>query len=537
MSAGGSAPFDNTAKGWTEMCKQYQDKAKTTRMGIPILYGVDAVHGHNNLDGAVIFPHNIGLGAANDTALMTQIGNVTAKELRATGVNWNFAPCIAVGTDERWGRTYESYGENVNLVSKLAVPYIKALQSYGVTACAKHYVADGATKWGTGDNGFKIDRGNAVISEKELRDKYLPAYRDAIKAGVKSVMVSYSSVNGVKNHANKYLIQKVLKDELGFKGFVVSDYEAIHEIKAKDFHGQVVTAINSGIDMLMEPNIWQQTIDEIKDAVKKGEIKQERINDAAGRILKVKLEMKVFQNPLGNQKSASEGIGSKSSKDIARKAVRESLVLLKNKNNILPIKKGVKVFITGPAANDMGVQCGGWTKTWQGDIDANNGTKCVKGTTILEGFQKMAKQNGGTIITDVKQAKKAQAAVVVIGERPYAEGAGDDESLGLYDGTALGKNEEALKTAKATGLPVIVILVSGRPRIVTNEINNWAAFVEAWLPGSEGDGVAEVLYGKYNFSGKLPVTWAKSVTQIPINVGSMDKKTPLFQFGFGLRYK
>ncbi|MDP4182170.1 MAG: glycoside hydrolase family 3 protein [Bacillota bacterium] len=533
FSGADSYPGDNKKEDWIDMCKKYQDAAMSTRLGIPIMFGIDAIHGHNAVNGTVIFPHNIGLGAAGDTELMSEIAGVTASEMIATGVNWDFGPCIAVARDERWGRTLESYSEDPKLVSKLLVPFIKTMQDkYGITATAKHYAADGGTGWNTEYN--HIDRLDANISEEELRKIHIAGYEKAVKAGVKTVMVSFSSWNGVCNHENKYLIQDVLKGELGFKGFVVSDYEGIHMIMKDNLYDQVVAAVNAGIDMLMEPMHWKETIDAIKEAVNKGDIKEERINDAVRRILRVKLEMGLFEKPLGNQNLAAKELGSSKNREIAKKAVRESLVLLKNKNNILPLKKGAKIFVTGPAADNVGIQCGGWTVSWQGGMD-NNGIKWTQGSTILEGFKKIAEKNGGTIITDEKEAKNADVAVVVIGEKPYAEYEGDDGDLGLYNGLALDGNQKALETAKATGLPVVTILVSGRPRIVTDEIKDWDAFVAAWLPGSEGDAVAEVLYGKYPFTGKLSFTWPADVKQLPINVGDKSGKIPLFPYGFGLK--
>ncbi len=534
LSGGGSYPGTNTMEDWIDMCKEYQDAAMSTRLGIPIIYGVDAVHGHNTVYGAVVFPHNIGLGAAGDPELMKEIADITSREMIATGVNWNFAPCIAVARDERWGRTYESYSENPDLVGKLLVPYIKTMQDeYGIAATAKHYAADGGTGWNTGDGTHAIDQGDAEISEEELRKIHVLGYEKAVKAGVKTVMVSFSSWNEVKNHENKYLIQDVLKGELGFKGFVISDYEALHQLKEEDFHSQVVASVNAGVDMFMEANHWRETIDEIKKAAKKGEIKEQRINDAVRRILRVKLEMGLFEKPLGNRDLAVKKLGSAESREIAKKAVRESLVLLKNKDNILPLKKGAKIFVTGPAADNVGVQCGGWTVSWQGGTDFNR-IKWTEGSTILDGFRKIALENGGTIITDKKDAKNADVAVVVIGEKPYAEYIGDDGDLGLFNGMAMYDNENAMEEAESTGLPVITILVSGRPRIVTDEINNWDAFVAAWLPGSEGDAVAEVLYGKYPFTGKLSFTWPADVKQLPINVDDGSGKKPLFPYGFGL---
>lgn len=534
FSGGGSAPGKNSKEDWIKMNNDYQKAAKETRLAIPVIYGVDAVHGHNTVDGAVVFPHNIGLGAAKDTELMKKIGTVTAKEMLTTGVNWNFAPCIAVSRDERWGRTYESYGEDPELVSKLLVPYIEGLQENGVIACAKHYAGDGGTMWGTGDSGYSIDQGETKVSEEEFEKIHLSVYEEAVKAGVKTVMVSFSSFEGIKMHEHKYLVQDVLKGRMGFKGFVVSDWEGVHQIKGKNFYQQLVSAVNAGVDMFMEPMKWKDCYNNLREAVEKGDISQERLDDAVGRILTVKIEMGVLENPLGYQSLAAQELGMDENIEIAREAVRKSMVLLKN-NNVLPLKKDAKIFITGPGADNVGLQCGGWTKTWQGESDSGK-DRLMRGTTILDGFKKIAQDNGGNIITDSKKAKDADVTVLVLAEKPYAEGPGDDGNLGLYEGLAHDKNKKAIEEAKKAGHPIITILLSGRPRIITDEIGDWDAFVAAWLPGTEGDAVADVLYGDYNFSGKLPVTWPKSVEQIPINNDDLGGKEPLFNFGFGLEY-
>ncbi|NLP14474.1 MAG: glycoside hydrolase family 3 protein [Clostridium sp.] len=529
FSGGGNAPSPNIQESWLKMCENYQETAMSTRLGIPIIYGVDAVHGHNTLPDAVIFPHNIGLGAAANPELMAEIGRVTASEMIATGVNWNFAPCVAVVRDQRWGRTYESFGENPELVNMLSIPYIKAMQDeYKVAATTKHYVADGAAKWGTGEGDRLIDQGDAQISEEELRKIHLPVYEEAVKAGVKTVMASFSSWNGVKMHENQYLIQDILKGELGFEGFVISDYEAVHQLSGKNLYSQLVASVNAGVDMFMEPMHWRECITNIKKAVEKGDITEERINDAVSRILKVKFEMDLFNNPVGSRQLAADTLGNKENREIARKAVRESLVLLKNERSVLPLRKNAKIFVSGPAADNVGIQCGGWTKTWQGGRD--NSSKWVKGSTILDGFKKIAEENGGTIYTDPDDIYKADVAVVVIGEKPYAEFEGDEEKLDLYSSMALEGNKEALEHVKKVRIPVVVILVSGRARIVTEEIDGWNAFVAAWLPGSEGDAVAEVLYGDYEFKGKLPITWPSDEENL-----KPGDRSCLFPYGFGFK--
>ncbi len=536
LSGGGSTPGANTQKDWLDMMREYQKASAETRLGIPLLYGVDAVHGHNNVLGAVVFPHNIGLGAANDPSLMSEIGKATAMEVAATGARWDFAPVLAPVGDIRWGRTYEGFSASADRVAALAIPYLKAICETGLAATAKHFIGDGATVWRTGDSNYPIDQGDARMSEQVLRKTYLPLYEKAVKAGVKTVMISFSSWNGMKNHENRYLITDVLKGELGFKGFTVSDWEAIHQIDAPGLHGQVVKAVNAGIDMLMEPDHWLDCHAELVKSVKSGEIPLSRIDDAVTRILTVKLEIGLLKEPLGTSADTATPLGSPEVRAVARKAVQESLVLLKNERNQLPLKKSATLFMTGPALNDMGVQCGGWTRSWQGGMDAG-GEKWVPGTTILEGFQAIASKNGGSIVTDASKAEKADVAVAVLGEVPYAEGKGDDATLGLTDGMAHPGNQAALEAAKATGLPVVVILVSGRPRLVGRELDKWQGFVAAWLPGSEGEGVADVLYGDAVFKGTLPFVWPAVIGQADTKTPGQSQNSPLFPLDFGMKYR
>lgn len=530
LSGGGSTPGSDLAEDWIAMMKSYTSSANSTRLQIPIIYGADAVHGHNLIYGATIFPHNIALGAANDPDLMKKIAAVTGSEMLSTGITWTFAPCVAVAKDPRWGRYYESYSEDPTLVSKLSIPLLTALQNnYHIAATVKHYAADGGTMWGTGDSGYSIDQGNAEISQDVMQKEFLAPYEAAVKAGVKTVMVSFSSWNGLKNHENKHLIQDILKDKMGFKGYVVSDWEGIHQLKGRDFYHQVVAGVNAGIDMLMEPNVWQDTITNLKKAVKNGDIKTSRIDDAVYRILKVKFELGLFENPLGDRTKLKSPLGTANNRNVARQAVRESLVLLKNKNKVLPLKKNGKIFITGPAATSIGLQCGGWTIDWQGN------QRLQEGTSILNGFMNIAAKNGGEIIRDVKKIKQASVAVVVMGENSYAEGMGDDGDLSLTSGMGNMSNLDDMDAIKQAGIPVVVVLLSGRPRIVTDKIGTWDSFVEAWLPGTEGEGISDVLYGDYDFRGKLPVNWPKSVVGLPLKDG--DKGNILFPRGFGLTIK
>lgn len=534
LSGGGNSPGDKSISAWDDMIVEYQRAAGSTRLGIPIIYGVDAVHGMAKFKDAVVFPHNSGLGAANDPSLMGEIGKYTAKEMLFCNVTWNFAPCVAVAQDIRWGRTYESYSQDSQRVTNLATPYSESLQLNGIIACAKHFFGDGATVWGTGDSGYYIDRGNVISTSDTELQKFLDPYIAAINSGVRSIMVSFNSINGVKMHENTPWVQKWLKDDMGFTGFVVSDWAGLQQINASDYHQQVVKAVNAGIDMLMEPDLWRQALTELKSAVNNGEINPDRIDDAVSRILRVKFENGLFDMDFGSNGTVDSTLSE--AKQVARKAVSESLVLLKNDNKILPLKKNAKLIILGRAANDMPIQCGGWTMDWQG-MEMGNDQKLISGTTILKGFQETAARNSGSISTDINDAKDADTIILVLGEKPHAEGPGDDGSLNLYDGMADPLNREAIEQAKATGLPIITILVSARPRIVTEELNSWNAFVMAWLPGSEGGGVADVLYGYTEFSGTLPFTWPKSTDYFNTDSsGEFNQNEVLFNYDYGMSY-
>lgn len=537
FASGGSTPDENTIAGWRTMIDQYKATAKKTRLAIPLIFAVDAVHGNNTMKDTVIFPHNIGLGASGDTELVSKIANSTATELKAAGIDWTFSPCVAVSNDLRWGRTYESFSENTDLVSVMSIPYIKTLQKNGIIACAKHYVADGAVEFGTGDSGYLIDQGNVTINQKDLNDYYICVYKEAVKAGVKTIMVSYSSVNNTKNHTNRELIQDTLKDDIGFTGIVISDYEGIHQLNGDTTYTKVVNAVNAGIDIIMESSMWKECYDALLQAVDNNEIKIKRINDAVSRILRVKMEMGKFDE-LEETKSSEVILRNANKKQLAQEAVAKSLVLLKNDNNILPLSNKKTVAVIGPASDNIGVQCGGWTKTWQGGKDDENIGRWMNGTTILDGFKEIASKNGTDIITDPTKLKDADVVVAVLGEYPYAEGKGDDDSLSLVKGTVLDENEDTLKAAYASKKPIVVVLLSGRPRIVTDEINKWAGFIEAWLPGTEGAVIANMLYGEHKFTGRLPISWPKNKKQLPITLNNQaDSNLPLFSYGYGLDIK
>jgi beta-glucosidase len=523
LSGGGSAPSPNTPTSWANMYDGFQNAALATPLGIPLIYGADAVHGHNNVVGATIFPHNIGLGATRDPALVQAIGRVVAEEVAGTGIDWDFAPCLCVARNDRWGRTYESFGELPELPSQMAT-IITGLQTGtpAVLATAKHYVGDGGTTNGT-------DQGNTELTEAQLRAIHLPPFQAAVQRKVGSVMISYSSWNGTKLHGHQYLISTVLKGELGFAGFVVSDWNGIDQIDgAPGFTAtEVRTAINAGIDMVMVPAAWQGFISLLRAEVQAGRVTMARIDDANRRILTKKFELGLFEHPL-TDRSWTSSVGSSAHRTLARQAVRESQVLLKNAGTVLPLARdNNRVFVAGKNADNIGHQSGGWTISWQGGSGA-----ITPGTTILQGIRNTV----GPTTTVTYNATGAginntyRAAIAVIGETPYAEGAGDRPgSMGL-DATDI----STLNTLRAAGVPVVVVLVSGRPLDIAAQLPSWDALVAAWLPGTEGQGVADVLFGVAQPTGKLPMTWMSSVSQQPINDG--DGKPPLFPYGFGLGY-
>ncbi len=527
LSGGGGYPDEgNTPEAWRDMVRRYQDAALNSRLGIPLLYGVDAVHGHNNMAGAVIFPHNIGLGAANDPELMTRIGQATANEIIATGIYWNYAPVLAVPQDIRWGRTYEAFGQDVELVSTLASAYIGGLQGESlddpltVLTTPKHFVGDGGAAWGTGSNDYMIDQGDMQVDEETLRAIHLPPYQAAIDAGAQSIMVSFSSWNGTKMHGNSYLITDILKGEMGFEGFVVSDWAGIDQVDP-DYYTAVVTAINAGIDLNMVPYDYNRFISVMLQAVEQGDITQDRIDDAVRRILTVKFDLGLFEYPYGHDELL-DYVGGREHRALARQAVGESLVLLKNDDNILPLAVDTPtISVAGQAADDIGIQSGGWTIEWQGAVG-----DITPGTTILEAIQNTVSDDTGVVYGSDLAGTEADACIAVIGEHPYAEGQGDDAVLRLSDDDINLLDNMAEHCNK-----VIVVLISGRPLIITDHIDNWDAVVAAWLPGTEGQGVADGLFGVTPINGKLSFEWPASIEQLPL--GSSDEE-PLFPMGYGL---
>jgi beta-glucosidase len=552
LSGGDSdPPKGNTLEDWTDVYDQCQQHALKTRLAIPIVYGIDAVHGHSNVLGAVIFPHNVGLGCTRDAELLRHVGQVTAEEVRASGINWAFGPCITVPQDERWGRTYEGFSEDPQISAKLGEAEIIGLQGnrlsdpLAVLASAKHYMGDGGTSPNSGDfkiqegadvsqktanHKIRFDQGDTRVDEATLRRIHMAPYVSAVNAGVGTIMVSYSSWNGDKLSGDKYLLSDVLKGELGFQGFLISDYNAIDQL-SKDYKECVEKSINAGMDMVMVPKRYKEFIRDLKQLVDEKRVSMDRIDDAVTRILRVKAAMGLLdksRSPLADR-SLQKSFGSPEHREVARQAVRESLVLLKNDDQTLPIsKKLARIHVAGKSADDIGNQCGGWTIKWQGQ----SGDVTPGGTTVLSAIKHEV--GDGTQVTFSKDGTGAAGAnfgIVVIGETPYAEGIGDSGDLALAP-----EDVTAIRNMKAAGIPVVVVLYSGRPLIISDVFDQASAFVAAWLPGTEGEGVVDVLFGDYKPTGKLSFTWPRSADQIPMHKG--DKKyDPLFPIDYGLTYE
>lgn len=542
LSGGGGYPDSNNPKGWAEMVNSYQKYAMRTRLAIPMLYGVDAVHGHSNVYGAVIYPHNIGLGATRNSELVFQIGKATAEEMVATGIYWNFAPAVTVPQDIRWGRTFEGFGEDTELVSLLGSAYLRGLQGdrldspYSVLATPKHYLADGGTTWKSSKfQNYLLDQGDTNIDEATLRRIHLPPYISAIQQGALCIMVSHSSWNGQRLTANTYLLSNVLKGDLGFRGFIVTDWQAVENL-SDDYYQAVVLAITAGIDMNMVPYDYKKFLFTLIRAVQQGDVAESRIDDAVSRILRVKIMLGLFERPFALPASLSI-VGSETHCSLARQAVSESLVLLKNDFETLPLSTNLKtILIAGNGADNLGMQCGGWTIEWMG-IDGNK----IRGTTLLQGIKN--KVSGNTRIVfdalgrfeEVKdadmQSAMAEVGIVVVGENPYAEGFGDREDLSLSQ-----KDIELLQLMRSRCHRLVAILISGRPLIITEQLPFIDAFVCAWLPGQEGEGVADVLFGDKPFTGLLPYTWPRSMDQLPFDFENLPtgEQAPLFSYGYRL---
>ncbi|XP_062214581.1 uncharacterized protein LOC133915445 isoform X1 [Phragmites australis] len=543
LSGGGSVPQKQaTAADWINMISDFQKGCLSTRLGIPMIYGIDAVHGHNNVYGATIFPHNVALGATRDPDLVKRIGAATALEVRATGIQYAFAPCIAVCRDPRWGRCYESYSEDHRIVQSMTelitglqgdvppnftsgMPYVAGKNK--VAACAKHFVGDGGTQNGINEN-------NTIIDRHGLMSIHMPAYLDALRKGVSTVMISYSSWNGIKMHANHNLITRYLKGRLNFKGFTISDWEGIDRITSPagaNYSYSVQASILAGIDMIMVPNNYQNFISILTGHVNSGLIPMSRIDDAVTRILRVKFTMGLFENPMPDATLADQ-LGKKEHRDLAREAVRKSLVLLKNGKSgdtpLLPLsKKAPKILVAGSHADNLGYQCGGWTIEWQGDTG-----RITVGTTILDAVKAAVDPSTTVVFAENPDADFVKNggfsyAIVVVGEHPYTETKGDSANLTIPD-----PGPSTIQTV-CGAVKCATVLISGRPVVVQPFLGATDALIAAWLPGTEGQGVTDVLFGDYGFTGKLPRTWFKSVDQLPMNYGDAHYD-PLFPLGYGL---
>lgn len=555
LSCAGSCPGENKPSDWVELNDAYWQTSMDSdaqHMAIPILYGLDAIHGNSNVAGATVFPHNIGLGAANDPKLMRRIAKVTAREVLATGVDWAFAPNLAIASNYQWGRTYESFSETPEITSKYVREILRGMQGNldddNILACAKHWVGDGGTNHG-------VDQGNTLLSWEELNRTHIAPYYSAIRAGALSIMVAFSSWNGEKCHSNKFLLIDILKGKMDFQGMLISDMQGIDYL-ADDFYLAVAHGVNAGIDMFMVPKNWQLFIEHLRSHIELGSVPIERVNDAVRRILSVKFAFGLFDKPRPKERKWSNhaSFGSPKHRDIARESVRKSLVLLKNRNHILPLKKDLRILVAGKNADNLGHQCGGFTIAWQG-VSGNNEIK--GGTSIWQAISEVAPNAQLSELGKGLEAKsiKYDLAIVVIGETPYAEGMGDirsDDNIIVEAGSQINgqvkvlkpyghsmalsqrhpEDLEAINTIANQGIPVVTVMLSGRPLLIEKELNQSEAFVLAWLPGSEGNGVSDVLFGDHDFQGKLSFSWPDN--QPDEFIGKPG--SPLFRAGFGLRH-
>jgi beta-glucosidase len=540
LSGAGEKPASNIPSGWLTMVSSYKEASAESRLGIPLLYGADANHGNGNVPGAVIFPHFIGLGATGDADLVRQVASATAQETTSVGINWSYSPTLDAPTDIRWGRVYEAFSDDPSLISKLGAAYIEGLQSHSdksspaMLATAKHYIGAGSMVWGSSSNKkFKIDQGSTPANGDLLQTNYLPPFQSASESGVASVMIGLNNWGNSTVVTNKSLITDTLKGKIGFKGFVVSDWYGVYEVPGSKYEA-TVKAINAGVDMVMLPFDYKKFERDVHTAVDKGDIKLSRINDAVGRILGQKFQAGIFDTPVKTSADFSK-LGSSEHRQLARLAVAKSSVLLKNNDGLLPLSKNIKhILVAGSAADNVGQQCGAWTVEWQG-IDGN---WLPGGTSILQGIRQQV--SASTTVSYDKEANFqpssgiADIGVAVVGERPYAEGFGDNPNPSLDANDLL-----AIQRLKSKSKKVVVVIISGRPLIITSELPKWDAAVASWLPGTEGEGIADVLFGNQPFTGRLPLPWPASIKQLPIQLSgkSSDGTTTLFPRYFGLSAK
>lgn len=545
LNGGGSFPNNNkyaSVADWVNMADDYYAASVSSETGIPVIWGTDAVHGHNNVFGATVFPHNIGLGAANNPSLVKRIGEITALEVLATGIDWIFAPTVAVVRNDRWGRSYEGYSETPQIVKNYASAMIHGIQGENedvldedhLIATVKHFIGDGGTQGG-------IDQGDNISTEKDLIRLHAQGYFSGLTAGAQTVMASFNSWNGDKVHGSKYLLTQVLKDQMGFDGYVIGDWNGHGQVKGCS-NFSCAKAINAGVDMLMAPNDWKKLIENTVKQVRQGKISLKRIDDAVSRILRVKLRTRLYERGLPSLRDHAGNesvVGNHKHRQIARQAVRESLVLLKNKNNILPLEPNANILVTGSGAHNIGRQSGGWTLTWQGT--GNQNSDFPGATSVYDGIEQVVSSSGGKVELSYngEYSTTPDVAIVVFGEIPYAEGQGDISNL--YYNWMYPEDLNLLKKLKQNNIPVVSIFLTGRPLWINPELNSSDGFVVAWLPGSEGIGISDVIFKKngnvnFDFSGKLSFSWPNDAAAETLNFGNKNYK-PLFPYGFGLTYK
>lgn len=526
------------ATKWADRYDAFQNAAIATPLQIPLLVVADAIHGHGEAVGATIFPHNIGLAATGDAELMQRLGSLVAREVAATGVDGILGPCVAINRDIRWGRTYEGWGDHPNTTTNMIAAFIEGVQAPyngadSIIACAKHYIADGGATWGTGRDG-RIDQGNVQVDESTLRAIHLPPYEEAIAAGVSMIMASYGQWNGLELHHHKYLLTDVLKTELGFDGILVSDFSGFVDSAYPEFDTMeeaAPSALNAGIDLFMMGDTWKTFAPAMKTALGNGTITEARLNDAVRRVLRVKLRHGLFAKPLTDRTLTNgDVLGSATHRSISREAAQKSLVLLRNQNNRLPLPKSSRILLVGSKANDIGVQCGGWTVEW-GGLTGAAAEASITGTTLLEGIQAAVSGAGGSVThsLDGNISGDFDIIIVAVGENPTAEWFGDNNELSLSATEA-----SLLRNLQSKGLPIVVVFFANRPLLITDRIDLWDSVVMAWLPGTEGGlALADCLFGDVPFTGRLPVAWPRAREQFPLNFGEQTKN-PLFPRGFGI---
>ncbi|MCQ2532610.1 MAG: glycoside hydrolase family 3 C-terminal domain-containing protein [Saccharofermentans sp.] len=511
LSTNGNWPATDYSH-WSTIVTGYQTAALTSDAGIPFVYGQDSVHGLNTVFGSQIFPHNINIGAANDIELTREYGVVVGSDLLYTKMLFNFSPCVAAAQDPRWGRTYESYSSEPSIIQPLAVAYTEGLLSQGIIVCPKHFICEGYVMYGTGEGDMLIDRGDAIVSD-DIIDQNLAIYQALVDSGAQTIMISHSALNGIKMHENTNYVM-IIKEEMGFEGFIISDWDSLENCSGADLYENTVLCVNAGVDILMEERHYDECRDIIIEAVNNGDISMDRIDDAVTRIIRVKMEAGLFDDPYLDNLEPAYDFNSDYEIELARTLAEESLVPLKDDMG-LSIKPGSRVFVAGPAATDMGAMCGGWTVTWQGQSDQDVDAEWINGYTILEALERKADDYDITIVTDEAEIDTCDMVLLCVGEIPYAEWYGDTEDLSITGALALQGNEEAIALAADSGLPTFTLIIAGRNVIISDYIDQWDSVIMCYLPGSQGgNAIANALMGEVEYRGTLPMPYYESVDDI-----------------------